>query len=407
MREGSDSPVAARSIEPYFQPLMTKAPARHLVTVWNPAYAAAMDETIQLLLDRARDLRAETITEDEVYVWWGKVKSSNRQQRMPHLDEVIAIDRELQVMDGDPPETHLYITDYRSLYVGHVAEITADDVRRDDAGSVPRFYSAANLECDCWFRLFDIRRVVFDDTVGVVEELRKLANTRYNDRPVSIYGGMVDLPIIATRKDGARYFEPDVRDQLTGGLFWVEFDAQRSGVGHMEREIRENLLGDATWTALDPAARGFIATAETLFRNHRTDPAFDFSPVLIDFAKAFEVQVNLILRRALRLAKPAERTFNIDGRSVDLARGQMLSLGQLAHVMSNDEQLNTSLKRLVSHGEWFTASLPPTLKELSDRRNPAAHSARITADEATKLRNRLMGVGCLGVFVELGRVTPK
>jgi hypothetical protein len=33
-------------------------------------------------------------------------------------------------------------------------------------------------------------------TIAVVEELKHLRNTRYADRPLSLYGGMVDLPLI-------------------------------------------------------------------------------------------------------------------------------------------------------------------------------------------------------------------
>lgn len=384
---------------------MTSAPTRHLVTVWNPAYADAMDQTVQLLLARAREHRAgEIIDEEDVYVWWGKVKSSNRQQSIPHLADILAIDEELRIADADEREVHLYITDYRSLYVGHVGEITREDVREDADGGVPSFYATSNLECDCWFRLFDIRRIIDDDTVGVVDELRKLHNTRYNDRPVSIYGGMVDLPIIATRKDDVRWFGPGARASLTEGLFWVEFDAQRSGVGQMDRELRENLLGESTWFALDPSARTFIATAETLFRNHRTDPAFDFAPVVIDLAKAFEVQVNTILRRLLSSVAPKDRTFNVDGRSVDIARGQMLSLGQLAHLIAEEEQLNRLLKKILDRPEWFTVSLPPILRDLREKRNPAAHTSRVNAAQASELRNRLLGIGSLGAIVELARV---
>ena len=34
---------------------------------------------------------------------------------------------------------------------------------------------------------------------------------------------------------------------------------------------------------IDPGTRTFIATAEKLYRDHRNDIAFDFSPILIDF----------------------------------------------------------------------------------------------------------------------------
>src|SRR6185436_14074349 len=109
---------------------------------------------------------------------------------MPHIGEILAMDKDLSSEDGVEREVHLYLTDYRSLYVGHVAEVTADDVRGgeyDDGEHVPDFYRFGKLECDCWFKLFDVRRVVADDTLAVVDELKKLRNTRYNDRPVSIY----------------------------------------------------------------------------------------------------------------------------------------------------------------------------------------------------------------------------
>jgi len=228
--------------------------ATHLVGVWNPAYSAdAMSATVALLLARARAFRDKKIPEEDVYVWWGKVKSSNRQQPLPHLEDILAMDLALSSDEGAECEVHFYLTDYRSLYVGHVAEVTSDDVSddADESDHVPSYYRDLGLVCDAWFKLFDIRRVVSDDTVGVVEELRRLRNTRYNDRPVSIYGGMVELPLLVTRDDGARYFEADVREKLIEGRFWVEFDAEHSGVGEMERELRDNVVGDAGWNALD------------------------------------------------------------------------------------------------------------------------------------------------------------
>lgn len=391
---------------------MTKQ-VRHLLGVWNPSYAAdAMDATVALLLARARDFRDARIDEEDVYVWWGKVKSANRQQPLPHLADILSMDIGLSPDadsdSGEGHELHLYLTDYRSLYVGHIAEITPDDITSDEAEQhhVPAFYRERNLKCDCWLKLFDIRRVVADDTVAVVEELKKLRNTRYNDRPVSIYGGMVELPLIVKRDDGARYFEADVRAKLIDGRFWVEFDAERSGVGEMARELRDNVVGDTAWNALDPAARTFIATAESVFRAHRRDPAFDFSGVVIDFAKAIELQANLVLRLALAGMPESERRANVDGRSVDLASGELWPLGTLARVIAETEHINRALKRRLANGTWASESLAPVLRELTDIRNPAAHSKSVSFDQARRLRDRVLGVGGPGILAELGRVRP-
>lgn len=381
-----------------------RAPNRHLVAVWNPSYERdAMEEHIALLLRAARAYRAGARDEDDVYVWWGKVRSSNRQQPLPHLGEILALDEDLAGLEDEGRETHLYLTDYRSLYVAHLAGITDADVS-DEVEHVPEYYRAKSLACDCWFQLWDIRRVVLDDTPAVVEELKRLRNTRYHDRPVSLYGGMVELPLIATRADGARYFDQETRDLLTGGRHWVEFDAERGGVGGMQRELRENRFGSAAWSSLDPAARAFIATAESLYRLHRDDAGFDFSTVIVDFAKALEVQCNALLRLALAGAPAPSRIVNVDGAMVDLSHATALGLGALARAIGGDRERCDWLRRRLRHGDWFVASLPPVLEDLAPVRNAGAHAAPLAREEVARLRDELVGVGCKGVLLDLAEV---
>ena len=78
-------------------------------------------------------------SDDEIYVWWGKVRSPNRRQPLGQLDTVLAIGAELEA--DESREGHLYLTDYRALYVGHVVGITRDDVRRTDGARVPDYYA--------------------------------------------------------------------------------------------------------------------------------------------------------------------------------------------------------------------------------------------------------------------------
>lgn len=165
----------------------------HLLTLWNPSCSDdALDTHLRILLQQARAARKGDVDRDDVYVWWGKIRSKNRDGRLPHHDAVVALDE--QVREG--VETHLYLTDYRSLYVAHVGEITDEDVRRTDGEleRMPGYYEGHAI--DFWFRLFDLRRIVTGDTVEVIAELKKLRNTGYHDRPVSLYGGMVDLPLV-------------------------------------------------------------------------------------------------------------------------------------------------------------------------------------------------------------------
>jgi hypothetical protein len=260
-------------------------PPRHLVAVWNPSYTDdAMDAHLRVLLrwaDEARGERADA--EEDVYVWWGRVASRNRQAPLKHAAEVLALQEQI---DAGVP-THLYLTDYRSLYVAELGEVTATDVLADDADHAPAYY--AELRVDFWFRLWDVRRLVADDTLEVVEALKRLRNLGYHDRPVSLYGGMVDLPLLVTEDPPAGWFED--ADLLTGGALWAERDAElRSEVPRMMRELRDNLFGRRLWATMDPTTRTFLSVGETIFRSRRDDPGFDFSGVVVEYAKAVETE---------------------------------------------------------------------------------------------------------------------
>jgi hypothetical protein len=384
--------------------MQNRARQRHLVSVWNPSYSAtAVEEHLGVLLSCIDAYRRGECDVHEVYVWWGKARSPNRQQPLTHLAEIRALDAECDSTQSGDCEMHLYLTDYRSMYVAHVGEITLDDVREEDEEAhVPTYYGERAV--DCWFRIFDIRRFVTDDTLAVVEELQKLRNTRYHDRPVSIYGGMVELPLIVTRPDCARFFEPLERKRLTDGRFWAEFDAERVGLGVIEHELRENMFGDRLWRSFDITARQFIATAEKIFRDHRADAAFDFTPVVVELSKAIEVQCNALLRLALVDVPREARHANLDGETVDVGTHGALSLSELAHVIAEEPQLNRALKGRLENGKWFAVSLPAILRDLATHRNPAAHSDRVGREKAIELRDQIVGVGCIGTLVELARV---
>ena len=146
---------------------------------------------------------------------------------------------------------------------------------------------------------------------------------------------------------------------------------------------------------------------ERLFREHRLDPAFDFAPVLTSFAKAIEVQGNSVLRRALPKLAKAARIANIGGQSVDLTERGALGLGELAHAIGGERQLNDGLLGVLVNGQWFTGQMPAILDDFRSVRNPGAHAAVIDRATARVWRERIVGVGCAGILVELARTRLK
>ena len=117
---------------------------RHLVDVWNPSYASdSMEAHLRILLDQARLDDAGEVDEAALHVWWGKVRSPNRQQPLRHMDHILGLKAEL---DEDPErELHLYLTDYRSLYVADVEQIVLEDMSRAEPRHVPDWWMACRV----------------------------------------------------------------------------------------------------------------------------------------------------------------------------------------------------------------------------------------------------------------------
>lgn len=381
---------------------------RHLLSVWNPSYADdAMDRHLEVLLRwAAREAQGQADASD-VYVWWAKLKSANRDEPLAHKDDVLALQEQI---DGGM-ETHLYLTDYRSLYAGHLVEVTDRDVpgeRPGEADHMPAYYR--DREVDVWFRLADIRRLIAGDGPATNEELRNLLNVRYHHRPVSIYGGMVELPLVVERQDGATWFT-DLED-LTGGRRWVVRDSELRGeTERLSAELRDNLLGPEIWEALHPTSRTFLTTGEAVFRSRRDDPGFDFSPTAVEYCKAIETELNAAIFPAVQplLASlpPAEREVPAGSSTIDLGRSvPRQTIGSVRHLLSHRGELKRGIREAFPKrdAKWLIDTLPEELEPLLDLRNPAAHGDRITREQIAGWRQRILGIGCEGLLVRIVRV---
>ncbi|MCK5448844.1 MAG: hypothetical protein KAJ43_11915, partial [Gemmatimonadetes bacterium] len=355
---------------------------RHLLSVWNPSYADdAMDRHLEVMLRwAAREAQGE-VDDPEVYVWWAKLRSPNRDEPLAHKDDLLA----LQAQIDAGVETHLYLTDYRSLYAGHLVEVTDRDVPGDDPdelGHMPSYYQ--DREVDCWFRLADIRRLIAGDGPATNEELRSLLNVRYHHRPVSIYGGMIELPLVVERQDGATWFADS--EELTGGRRWVVRDSELRGeTERLSAELRDNLLGQEIWEALHPTSRTFLTTGEAVFRSRRDDPGFDFSPTAVEYCKAIETELNAAIFPALQpimAPKPAsERVMQDKKGTIDLGRSvPRQTIGSVRHLLIERAEMKRAVAEAFPSRDaaWLAVTLPAELEPLLKLRNPAAHDERIT-----------------------------
>ncbi len=222
-------------------------PSTHILNVWNPSYTTnTMDSHLKILLDGARKSKTSkggvggsrntnaAGSHADPHVWWAKLRSPRRRDdNLPHMESILKIQKQIE----QGTETHLYLTDFQSLYVGWLDRITSDDllVDKSEMPFVPGYYRNKNWSVDLWFRLRDIRLVITDDTLGTIDQLKSLKNIAYDNKPVSIYGGIVDPPVLVERETEELWFGS--REALIGDRLWRSTTPHCAG---RRRESRRN-----------------------------------------------------------------------------------------------------------------------------------------------------------------------
>jgi len=138
------------------------------------------------------------------------------------------------------------------------------------------------------------------------------------------------------------------------------------------------------------ATRNFLATGEAIFRRHRDDPHFDFAPAAVEYSKALEVEINLLLRPGLLLIK----------------EGRHQTLGWLARTLKDPpQQLATWLAtKFGARKPWLTGELALRLSAIADLRNPGAHGESVSRVRVADLREETLGIGQSGLIVQLARM---
>ena len=332
------------------------------------------------------------------------MRSSHRRQPLKHLDTVLAIGRELR--DDPDREGHLYLTDYRSLYVAHVDEIVAGDVWKPYRGHAPAYYDRLDLLCDFWYKLVDVRRLVADDSLAVISELKQSPrNVNYYDQPVSPlrrHGGPA-----ADRRP--RRWPAVLRGQAsatrspTSGSGWSSMPRAAAMAPWRRTSAR---TCSATWSgccrprpgAPSPPRRRSSATIATMPRSTSV-PSSPTSP------RHWRSSCNAILHAVLGDIPEAARRVNVDGATTVLGPGRHLTLGQFAHALTKEPALVAALEsappaRRVVHRQ------PATYRQGAGRHTESpvmSTRERVGREVATGMRDKLVGVGLPGVFNESWR----
>jgi len=272
--------------------MITPFDSHHLLFLLNPYYQPdPIGEHLSLLRDSWIDCGAGD--HSRAFVWIGKVRSSQRgTERHAHTESFLALQKQIEA----GVETHVYLTDLASLWVGHLMQIAEEPPHGSDAdGHVPLYYGQAKLDVELWLKMADLRSLVQTGGADLHSELTELADVHYGQRRVSLFGGIYHWPILVSERSPQAYFDPanfvDPAEGTTGlsQRCWALMQAhQGHDILSMGTDLRDHLLGRETWRKFSADVRYFLASGESIFRVHQDTSGFDFSGAVVEYAKALE-----------------------------------------------------------------------------------------------------------------------
>ena len=84
------------------------------------------------------------------------------------------------------------------------------------------------------------------------------------------------------------------------------------------------------------------------------------------------------------------------------------SLGTLLVMLEKKPVVQKAVRTAFPHDyTWLLGELPHCLRRITGIRNPAAHTRATTREGVGEGRNEILGIGCEGVVVRLGRIRRK
>ena len=267
-----------------------------------------------------------------------------------------------------------------------------------DESIIPSYYKDKKLSVEGFFIIEDLRELVRDDFVSVRDEyLANFTTPDYDNHTYALYGNAYVYPLIIEQKQHLAYFESDERHFLQ--LFKsAEFLRQK-------QVLADYTFGERYLYAMNPDSFDNLIYAELEFHACKGDRLYDFSSVVLRYAKCFESECYLLVKRLISVLSQRDEsilslTFTQMGKSFEV-RSLLVNkamLGAYNYLIEN--LLKTHIKEHLSD-EFvkFCWKLTKQIAFIQRVRNPVAHTETASFEQANNLRARLVGVANLSVLV--------
>lgn len=310
----------------------------------------------------------------------------------------------------------LFLSDYANLYACKVTAITKEQIAQ-----APAYYEQKGLEVELWFVISDMRELFRNDFVSVRDNFLAHCITLHNNRTFAIYGNDYTYPLFISLKSQQDYFTQDyphyhnmfkTPEQIT-----------------IRQRLIDYTFGSKLANVLLPDTMENLINAEIEYLANRANPLYDCTGIILLYAKSMEQEIVRFYRALFaalvefestltRVKSPlAAFTYNLSGVMKYSVQEWLEGKAKRPPALNTTKQLRKcaqqALKKLKHNNAHKDSSLnkhdiSPILTKLDSFintlqaiRNPAAHATQASIEQASTLRERILGIGQDSVLITL------
>lgn len=361
----------------------------NILVLYNPYYQHDVIIAHTNLLLSAPD-------QNNARVAFGKIRSKLREDDSICDD---AVEKYRAAIDSDG-YLQLFLTDYANMFVAKVVEVTKEP-RNEIA---PLYYREKSLDVELWFVLSDIRQLVDNDFKVVRDQhLASMTTPSFGNHHYAVYGNSYTYPLDISMDKPIDYFEDEQSTYYTDMFKSPLYIETKKHMIHYR-------FGEEIFNALHPNTQESIISAEIEYSQNRHDPLYDFSAVVIKYAKAVELELYLFIRTSLYYLTQCNQaiasiSYQVQGHSYQVRDLQSTkpNIGTYKFLLGQDDIKNAiqthiqnpQLRNFLQHGLRFY------IHTIQDLRNESAHGSTTPIKECESMRSQVIGIGISGIIADL------
>ena len=357
---------------------------KNLLILFNPYYKAdVIEQHLNLLVDNEK-------------VAFGKIRSTLKNVEHSFQDELAAIYEKV----SEENYLQLFLTDYSNIYVAKVTLVTDDDL----SDIAPSYYK--DLEVEKWFMITDMREILRNDFENVRENIFSNFRTpNFNDRSYAIYGNNYVYPLIIDMKTEIDYFESsDEEFRHYPDMF------KSSEYLEMKKNFIEYSFGDKWINRMHPNSLDNIISAEMEYIQNRLNPRYDFSTVIIKYAKTMEQELYVYIKALFShlLAHDSsvgDVTYSVQSREYKI-KGIFThkpNIGTYKFLLKEYKVKKTIESSIENYHtkKFISSTIPYYINMIQKIRNESVHGEAAKLSDVVDLRKSILGISKLSILVDV------